>query len=171
MNLSELESRGREWLTRYYLRGGRELDGADLKAGLGDGWREAASLLEARGLLTRLDCPQKPNPHRDAAIFVWNAQHELMWLETGPHYTVNGQELLPDEPAYRRVPRQESGNADRDKWIYEQCVAGKPYKEIRNKLSKRKRWAKIGSDAGIRQNAIRYARNNGLPQPPKRTDN
>jgi hypothetical protein len=59
----------------------------------------------------------------------------------------------------------------RDKWLYQQCCNGVPYKEIQSRLEeegRRKGWRKIGSVQGIRAAALKYAERHQLPAPPSR---
>ena len=62
-------------------------------------------------------------------------------------------------------------NEKRDAWIYEECVKGTPYKEIRRQLlikSETEGVEYIESFSGIRKAASRYAHTHDLPLPPKR---
>ena len=61
-------------------------------------------------------------------------------------------------------------NTDRDQWIYDQCVGGIPYKNIRTALKKRiaDGWMAIKSDQGIIRAAQRYAERHSLPLPEPR---
>lgn len=59
----------------------------------------------------------------------------------------------------------------RDKWIYQQCIKGTDYENIKINLERKcttKKWEPIDSIQGIRQAAIRYAKRQGLPEPAKR---
>jgi hypothetical protein len=64
----------------------------------------------------------------------------------------------------------------RDKWIYEQCWKGVPYKKITAELAKKREskpsqdWRIIKSEQGIRDAAKRYAERKELPAPPRRQD-
>ena len=62
-------------------------------------------------------------------------------------------------------------NEKRDAWIYEECVKGTHYKEIRRQLrikSETEGVEFVESFSGIRKAAARYAHAHGLPLPPKR---
>lgn len=68
-------------------------------------------------------------------------------------------------------PGSDSDNTNdvRDKWIYEQCVAGTPYKNIILSINKVPEWSEIESTNGIKGAANRYALRHGLPPIPVRT--
>jgi hypothetical protein len=56
----------------------------------------------------------------------------------------------------------------RDKWIYEQCLAGTLLKNMLSWIAKRKKWPRITSKQGIQAAAKRYAELHGLRLPPRR---
>lgn len=64
-----------------------------------------------------------------------------------------------------------SGNDDRDRWIYQECREGAPYKQVIAQLRDRSEWEPIESAQGIRAAAKRYAERMGLPPPPRRKAN
>lgn len=84
---------------------------------------------------------------------------------------------IANEPVRREQVQQTrrfiNGNDDRDKWIYEQCCTGAPYKEIINDLRKRaekkKGWERIETIQGVKEAARRYAERNNLPPIPNRS--
>jgi hypothetical protein len=59
----------------------------------------------------------------------------------------------------------------RDRWIYDECCKGRPYRTIINWLRSRpERWRFISTVQGIRYVAAQYARRHRLPPPPRRQD-
>ena len=56
----------------------------------------------------------------------------------------------------------------RNTFIYDECMQRTLYKQIIRKVKQEKDWDPIGSPQGIKAAAIRYAKANDLPEPPKR---
>jgi hypothetical protein len=79
---------------------------------------------------------------------------------------------LQDQKEQRRTKQGRERNLEaRDKWIYQMCCKGIPYKEIRAELGvicQKKGWKKIASVQGIRAAAMSYAEGHDLPKPPFR---
>jgi hypothetical protein len=81
----------------------------------------------------------------------------------------------PDARKGRKRPAAK-GSRDRklearDKWLYQQCCNGVPYKEIKSQLDEKcrtKGWQRIESVQGIRAAALTYCARHHLPAPPSR---
>jgi hypothetical protein len=61
----------------------------------------------------------------------------------------------------------------RDKWIYQQCCEGTPYKDIVKELKechRKKGWRRISSVQGVRQATSKYAERHNLPPITRRVD-
>ena len=59
----------------------------------------------------------------------------------------------------------------RDKWVYNECCKGTAYDSIARNLPKRNtKWPRISTKQGILACAKRYAKRNGLPDPPPRQE-
>lgn len=66
-------------------------------------------------------------------------------------------------------PRWDKATEARNKWLYEQCKKGTPYKQIIAKLrEKPKSWGRISTVQGIKKAALAYADRHGLEPPPPR---
>lgn len=59
---------------------------------------------------------------------------------------------------------------DRNRWLYEQAMAGVVWPEIIKRLkAKPSRWPRISSVPGVKDAVYAYARSHGLPEPPPRS--
>ncbi len=67
----------------------------------------------------------------------------------------------------RNYPRPKGPSAEpRDRWLYEQCVAGVPYPRIVAALKANAHGGKpIASKQGVYGAALRYAERHGVPRP------
>ena len=79
---------------------------------------------------------------------------------------------IEGQPKAKRRPRNGKHPDDpRDKWIYEECMKGTPFGQVRTALKKKiqdgKKWTLL-SPAGIKRAANRYAGRKGLPPLPSR---
>jgi hypothetical protein len=91
----------------------------------------------------------------------------------GIKYLIDHAEELYGDPgavaALMIVKNAHGRNHDRDRWLYDRCMAGDPYKLILQSLGEQsKEWEQLASLQGIQQAANRFAERNGLPRPPKR---
>jgi hypothetical protein len=76
----------------------------------------------------------------------------------------------PQEGANRPKVMREAKQEERNKWIYDECFKGTPYKEIVAKLLPQQEWRKIRSIQGIRHAAKKYAERHGLSPIPSRQE-
>ena len=80
----------------------------------------------------------------------------------------------PPEPTAASKPRKvqrDKLTEARDKWVYDQCWKGVAYDSIaRNLPKKNPKWNQIITKQGILACAKRYAKRNGLPDPPPRQE-
>jgi hypothetical protein len=87
------------------------------------------------------------------------------------HLTDDFDDLKPPLAANcqdRSQPKRDEKTEARDKWIYEQCHALKPYDQIVRELKEHSEWDLIIRATGIIAAAKRYADRHGLPEIPKR---
>jgi len=69
----------------------------------------------------------------------------------------------------RSRKRAKGQNEERDRWIYDRCLAGESYKSIVNALNQQsEEWGEIVSPQGIYQAAKHYAERHDLDLPPSR---
>jgi len=83
-------------------------------------------------------------------------------------------ELLAESAGKTVSPPKTGTSTDaRDRWIYEQALKMEPWKAIRAALQKKCQtsdWFPIGTDTGVRDRAIAYAKRSNLPEPPRRQE-
>jgi hypothetical protein len=84
--------------------------------------------------------------------------------------------LLPDDALRQDKSLVGARNDARDRWIYEQCCAGVPYKKIIGRLNqtiasqRSGKWRPICSVPGLRAAASKCAERHGLDPIPRRQD-
>ncbi len=97
------------------------------------------------------------------------AGHRL--LDTVSTHLPAGDGSVPPAPTLAHRVRRDQKQEARDKWIYERCCEGVPYKKIVTELQgcfRQNGWRSISSKQGVQDVARRYAERQGLDLPPPR---
>ncbi|MCE9552867.1 MAG: hypothetical protein K8T91_05765 [Planctomycetes bacterium] len=72
----------------------------------------------------------------------------------------------------RPVITKANPQAERNKWIYDQCCGPKHYediiRELKTQCTQKPDWRRIKTTPGLKNAAAQYARDNDLPRPPER---